>query len=133
MRNVVPNFDQLLLQRLSQPEGGWTYAVYLASMFALIIWRRESIVNYGLFRASYLFFAAAIVLPPIAWPVMSMFGPNTNGLYGFDNWQLVRTILGGGLGPGLFAAAVVCGLASMMPRIRYQSTMAGPPQKHPLD
>jgi predicted neutral ceramidase superfamily lipid hydrolase len=130
MRTTVPNLDQFLLQRLAQPEGGWIYAVYLASMFALIIWRRESIVNFGLFRASYLFFAAAIVLPPIVWPFLPMLsqGARMNG-----DGQILYSIMANGLGPMLFAAAVVCGLASMMPRIRYQSSPSGPPPKHPLD
>jgi hypothetical protein len=131
MRNNLPNFEQLLLQqRLSPQEGGWTYAVYLASMFALIMWRRESIVNFGLFRASYLFFAAALVLPPVVWPFLMSFPPIAMSS---GDSQIIRSILGSGLGPALFATAVVCGLASMMPRIRYQSSMAGPPSKHPLD
>ena len=130
MRKTVPNLDQLLLQRLAGSEGGLTYAVYLASMFAVIIWRRESIVNFGLFRASYLFFAAAIVLPPIIWPFLPTL--SQGGRMNADG-QILYSLLTSGMGPFLFAAAVVCGLASMMPRIRHQSTPPGPPPKHPLD
>jgi hypothetical protein len=119
MRSTVPNLDQFLL-----------HAVYLMSMFTVIIWRRDSIVNFGLFRASYLFFAAAIVLPPIVWPFLPIVsqGARWNG-----DGQILYSLLSTGLGPFLFAAAVICGLASMMPRIRHQSTPPGPPPKHPLD
>jgi predicted neutral ceramidase superfamily lipid hydrolase len=130
MQNMPPNFNQILLQRLMGSEGGLTYAVYLVSMFAVMIWRRESIVNFALFRVSYLLFAAAVVLPPVIFPFLPAFSQgnplNADG-------QILISLVTNGIGPLLFAAAVVCGLGSMMPAIRYQPPTPTQPQKHPLD
>jgi ABC-type spermidine/putrescine transport system permease subunit II len=123
----MQNYENLFFSRLLQNEGGWVQAVYVAAMFAILIWRRERIVSYKLFRASYFCFAGSIVLPPIVTPLMQLLvqsGRNSNGtIYTF--------IFASALAPICYAAAVVCGLASMMPeRVRFAAQPAGP---HPLD
>jgi hypothetical protein len=123
----MQNFESLMFSRLLQGEGGWTHAVYVASMFAILIWRRERIVSYKLFRASYFCFAGAIVLPPILTPLMQMLAQTGTG----SNSMIYTYIFAGSLAPICYAAAIVCGLASMMPeRVRFASQPVGP---HPLD
>jgi hypothetical protein len=126
---VQSNYQELLLQRLFQGDHSWAQAVYLAAMFAVMLWRKESIVNWGLFRMSYLLYGASLVLPPIITPLLPLAiqgrGINNDG-------QILTFAIVNALGPTLFAAAVICGLGSMMPRLRIVQ-QPGPPPKHPLD
>ncbi len=130
-------YEQLLLQRLFQTDGGgWTHAVYVAAMFVVIMWRKESIVNWWLFRMSYLLFAAALVIPPVVLPLLQWLasGAMLQGR-GTSEGQILLSILFSGTGPALFAGAVVCGLGSMMPRqFRFAAPLPpSPPAPHPLD
>jgi hypothetical protein len=134
---VNQGYEQLLLQRLFQTDStGWTHAVYVAAMFAVIMWRKEIVVNWPLFRTSYLLFAASLVIPPIMVPVMQWLasGVMIQGR-GASEGQILLSFLIIGTGPALFAGAVVCGLGSMMPRqYRFAPPPAPPqPQPHPLD
>ena len=124
----MPNYEQLLLQRLFQNESGWAQAVYLAGMFAMIIWRKESVVKWRLFRLSYLLFGASLVLPPIVVPFTQMLMNNRAG----TDQHVVAAVVAVGLGPALLAGAVICGLSAMMPRLALLQNPA-PPTKHPLD
>jgi hypothetical protein len=126
----MSNYQQLMMQRIFQPEGGWTYAVYLAGMFALVLARRESVLNVRLFRTSYLMFAAALVLPPIVLPFLPIL-TQSNSMNG--DGQILTSIVATGLGPVLFAGAVICALSSMLPPRTRSWQPAGPPPKHPLD
>jgi hypothetical protein len=134
---VNSGYEQLLLQRLFQTDsGGWTHAVYIAAMFAVIMWRKESVVNWWLFRTSYLLFAASLWIPPIVLPLPQWLasGAMVQGR-GANEGQMLLSILLTGTGPALFAGAVVCGLGSMMPRqYRFAPPPAPPqPRPHPLD
>jgi hypothetical protein len=123
----MQNYENLLLSRLLQNETGIAQAVYVAAMFAIVIWRRDRIVNYSLFRVSYLCFAAAIVLPHLITPLIQFVSQSGRASDG----QIALYIFGGALPPLCYAGAVICGLASMMPeRVRFTSQPAGP---HPLD
>jgi len=121
------DYDSLLMSRLLQGESGWAQAVYVAAMFAIVIWRRDRIVSDRLFRASYLFFAASLVAPYICTPLLQLLantGRNGNG-------QIYTYIFASVLAPACYAAAVVFGLTSMMPpRVRF---VQPPPMPHPLD
>jgi hypothetical protein len=131
--------EYLMLQQMFQGFGGgtlaWSYAVYLAGMFVVLLWRKENIVSWGLYRASYLLFAGALALPPVITPVLSMTmsGVMGRGGMGQADVSVLFTIFSSGLGPALFAGAVVCGLGSMMPRRVYNLPPPGAQQQHPLD
>lgn len=127
---VQNNYEQLFLQRLFQGEQGWVQAVYLAGMFAIVLWRKESVVNWRLFRMSYLLYGASLVLPPILTPLIQFFFYPNAGAYA--GGQVFTYIFISALGPLLFAAAVICALGSMLPRL-IVAQPAGPPTKHPLD
>ena len=134
---MMRGFDDLLmLQQLLQPMGSATVlfaAVYLAGMFAALVWRRESIVSWGLFRVSYFLFGASLIAPAIAGPIISLSLSANNRFVASDANVLLR-IVHGGLGPLLFAGAVVCGLAAMMPRRVFAVAPPAPKaEKHPLD
>jgi hypothetical protein len=126
---VQSNFQEILLQRLFQGDHAWAQAVYLAGMFAVVLWRKESVVNWRLFRLSYLLYGASLVLPPIVAPLIPLViqGGGVTG-----NGQIFTYIVSNAMGPTLFAAAVVCGLGSMLPRLMIAHNVP-PPQKHPLD
>ena len=120
----------VMMQRLFQGDTGWAEAVYLFGMFGILIWKREAVLNWGMFRMSYLLYGASLVLPPIVGPLVQLLirgGNNTNG-----DSQILTMILVTGTGPFLFAAAVACGLGSMVPRRTYVAPIVEP-TKHPLD
>jgi hypothetical protein len=132
--------EMMMLQQLMQSLGGamaWSYAIYVAGMFAALLWRKESVTNWGLFRASYLLFGASLILPPIVQPVvmMTMYGGAFRG--GGPTAGDASVLLGAvsnGIGPILFASAVICGLGSMMPRRVFSMPPPSmPQQQHPLD
>lgn len=128
----MPNLNQLLLQRLTQSDLGWMQVVYLAGMFAILIWRRESVVNPWLFRMSYLLFAAALVLPPIISPFLPGYSLGSS-LGGVDSQTFINAAANA-IGPGFFAGAIICGLGSLLPPLKNTSRpIAAPPPKHPLD
>ena len=129
----MQNYDQLFLQRLffGDATTGWAQAVYLAGMFAIVIWRRESVVNWWLFRTSYLLFGAAIFLPHLVVPATQMAFANRAGGGGGDG-PIFTYIIANSMGPALLAAAIICGLGSMLPRLII-SHSSGPSAPHPLD
>jgi hypothetical protein len=128
--------EYMMIQQLIQSLGG-ANAIYVAGMFAALLWRRESVMNWGLFRASYLLFAASLLLPPIIQSVVMMTmasgGFRTGGMQGDAN--VLLSAISGGIGPGLFAGAVICGLGSMMPRriFNMPPPASEPKPQHPLD
>jgi hypothetical protein len=131
----MQQMDQLLLQRLFQSDSaGWIQVVYLAAMFAVVMWRKESIVNWGLFRASYLFFGASLVVPSIVLPIIQWIVPGAGfgGPGRMTGSSIGTQIFMNSVGPACFAGAVVCGLACMAPR---RARIARPVQTvpHPLD
>jgi hypothetical protein len=129
--------DYMMYQRLIASlggAGGWHYAVYVAGMFAALLWRKESIVNWSLFRASYLLFAAGLVLPAVIQPVLMMTMYSGGGGPRAADANILLGAISNGLGPGLFAGAIICGLGSMMPRRTFNlPPPALPQQQHPLD
>jgi hypothetical protein len=129
VQNAYQQYQQLMLERLFQGQQAWPQAVYLAGMFAIVLWRKESVVNWRLFRLSYLLYAASLILPPIVLPLFEFVTP---GGVGKAESQIFLYMISSGLGTWLFAAAVICGLGSMMPRLIIHHADL-PPQKHPLD
>jgi hypothetical protein len=130
----MPGIEQLLFQRLFTGDSGLAQAVYVAGMFAILIWRREAVVNWWLFRTSYLLYGASLIAPPILTPLIGILanGGNRN-LSGINaDGQVFSLIFTLAVGPLLLAAAVICGLGSMIPRLSIAPPL-GPPPKHPLD
>jgi hypothetical protein len=127
---VQSNYSDLLLQRLFGGDHSWAQAVYLAGMFAVLLWRKESVVNWRLFRISYLLYGGSIVLPAIITPLLPL-AVQGRGI-GSSEAQILTYAIINAIGPTLFAAALVCGLGSMMPRLKMTQS-PGPPPKHPLD
>jgi hypothetical protein len=117
----------LLLQRLFQSDTVWIQLVYIAAMFSVLFWRRESVLNWWLFRTSYILYGTSLVAPHIARPVVDLLGQSRS-----SDGQFVTYIIVNVLGPTLFAAAIICGLGSMTPRLT-PAQPPGPPPKHPLD
>src|SRR5690349_2520201 len=105
--------EMMMLQQMLQSLGGatgWASAIYVAGMFAALLWRRESIVNWGLFRASYLLFAASLLLPAVVSPVLMMTmysGGFRGGGPAQGDASVLLSAISGGLGPGLFAGAII--------------------------
>jgi hypothetical protein len=123
----MQNYEQLLLQRLFQGDTSWAQAVYIAGMFAILIWRRERVVNWWLLRTSYLLYGAALVLPHVLTPLVQLLVQNHSG-----DAQIFTYIVATAIGPTFLAGAVICGLGSMIPRLIIAQP-PGPPPKHPLD
>jgi hypothetical protein len=136
----VQGYEQLLYlsQRMFQAgESGWAQAVYLAAMFAVVVWRKESVESWMLYRYSFLLYAASLVVPPIVLPLLqSSLAQNRNMGNLMPGGEVFTSIIYSSVWPLLFALAVVFGLASMMPRalLPYRPPQPpGPPVPHPLD
>jgi hypothetical protein len=133
MNNYQMNsYEQMIFERLFEGGNAWVQAVFIAGLFGILIWRRESVVSWGLFRASYLFYGASLVMPPIIGPLSQFLAGTINRNPTALDSQAFATILVSATGPFLFAIAVACGLGSMIPRPTY---IARPiePTRHPLD
>jgi hypothetical protein len=129
----MQRMDQLLLQRLLQNDStSWIQVVYLAAMFAVVMWRKDSIVNWGMFRASYIFYGISLVAPAIVLPLLQWMVPGA-GFPGAGPSSYIGTqIFMNAVGPTCFALAVVCGLGCMAPR-RVFASRPVPTTPHPLD
>src|SRR5262245_54858451 len=111
---TMPNYEQFLMQRLFQGDGGgWMHVVYLAGMFLVLIFRRDSVLNPWLFRMSYLLFAAALVLPHIITPFLPVMSQAAR--MGNVDTQTFIWATANAIGPVLFAGAIICGLGSLLP------------------
>jgi hypothetical protein len=120
------NFQELLLTRLFG--SGWVQAIYVAGMFAVLMWRKESVTKWRLFRLSYLLYGASLVLPPLILPLLTVAVQRPNISNDIFTYAIISA-----MEPILFASAVLCGLGSMMPRHNYARPVEMPPAKHPLD
>ena len=128
--------EQFFLSQLFG-SNGLLYAVFLAGMFAVVLFKREGIAIPGMFKLAYWLFAAAIVVPPCLMSLASammdqpfasvqMSGPRASDL------GLTLTALYSGAGPVLFALSMLCAFGSMFPR-KLPRAVQAPPGKHPLD
>ena len=132
------DMEMVQLMQMRQLFGGgstWAEAICLTGLFVLVIFRRESIVSWRLFRFAYLLIAVAILAPPLIIAgfqlepgMLTQTGSSPNYVS-----RLVFSIALSCVGPLCLAAAVVCAFGSVLPR----DTFSGPPrivpQKHPLD
>lgn len=113
------------------------YAVFLAGMFAVVFFKRESIAIPGMFKLAYWLFAAAIVVPPCLMSLASAIMDQPFGsvqMRGARPSDLGSTLsmLYSAAGPALFAVSVLCAFGSMFPR-KLPRAVEAPPGKHPLD
>jgi hypothetical protein len=137
--------EWLAMRQLFGGGNTWVEGICLIGLFALVLFRREAIVNWRMFRFAYLFLAASVVLPPLVLAALqvepgtfSQMG-NTNGLPGRLVWSLALN----GIGPILLAASIVCAFGSILPRATFtepavtEPAVTEPavtePTKHPLD
>src|SRR5262245_12383559 len=131
----MQNLDQFLfaLQRVAQSESGIAQGVYLAGIFAVLLWRRESVSSWWLFRMSVLLYGGSLVVPAIVTPLMRPLIVAGPGYPPNDFSQIVCSIAIGAMWPALFAGAVICGVSSMLPRIAPWRSAPPFPGPHPLD
>jgi hypothetical protein len=70
----------LLQPMLQGTQSVWVQAVYLAGMIAALLWKTRSVENWSLFRYSFLFYAASLIVPQIVNPfMMSLLMENGRG------------------------------------------------------
>lgn len=122
---------------LSQLFGGQNliHAVFLAGMFAVVLFRRETIAIPGMFKLAYWLFAAAIVVPacitPFATAMSGSFSARMRGPMASDVGWVLNAVYTA-TGPVLFALSVLCAFGSMFPRKLRPASIAAP-APHPLD
>src|SRR5689334_13686058 len=130
--------QELLLLKQMIGADNWLSAVFLAGMFAILAFRRESIEIPGLFKLSILIFAASLVMPALLAPLVSAFGGGNygggapfGGGYTRSNGDLgfVVSLVYGIAGPGLFALSLMCGVWSVFPRKLPKPRAAAVPTK----
>lgn len=124
--------ELMLNLRLLNPHG-LLDAVFLAGMFAAIVFKKESIVIPGMFRLAYWLFALSIILPACLTPALApLMAQNTSfGGVSAGEMGVVFNVLSMATGPVLFALSLLCMFGSMFPRKMPPPPAA--PTKHPLD
>jgi hypothetical protein len=134
--------DMSELMLLRQMAGGdvWLSVACLLGLFGVVIFRRESIVNWRLFRLSYILLAASIAVPALLLPALNMgFGggniTRNLGVSGMGpDKSLGLLLLLNGTGPTLLAFCILCAFGSLLPRNIYDlNRPPAAPMKHPLD
>ena len=121
--------QELMLGRLLN-SSGLLDAVFLAGMFAVLLFRRESIAIPGMFKLAYWLFGLSIVVPACMLPFVTAVRGTFSGPLA-DDVEVVLSILYSGTGPALLALSVLCAFGSMFPRKMPPPPAA--PTKHPLD
>lgn len=125
--------QELMLGRLFN-SNSLLDAVFLAGMFAVIAFKKESITVPGLFRLAYWLFGLSIIVPACLTPSLApmMASPSVYGGGPRSNEVgLVLSVLYSGSGPVLLALSVLCAMGSMLPHKQRPAPAA--PAKHPLD
>lgn len=126
--------QELVLSQLLNSNGA-LHAVFLAGLFLIVAFRKESIAIPGMFKLAYVLFAMSIFLPAVMLPIMNSLGGISSrtfrGPVAADvNW--VVNIVYSGAGPALFSLSLLCAFGSMFPR-NLRMPPAPAPTKHPLD
>jgi hypothetical protein len=127
----MPSEMMMLRQMLS---GDQLPLVVLAALFVALLFRRESIVSFRLFRLGYIFFILSLVLPVLLQSFLAAVGPPGGLRSGFPADGYLLAIYNS-LGPLFSAIGLLCILGSLMPPRTKRSRVVSPapPQKHPLD
>ena len=105
--------EMLMLRQMFS--GNYLPAVLLAGLFVALLFRRDSIESYPLFRLGYIFFILSLVLPALAQSYLA--AANVGG------WSRVEFsgdgtpfALFNAIGPIFQAIGLMCTLGSLMPR-----------------
>jgi hypothetical protein len=126
--------DSQLLMLRQLLSGDHLPLVVLSGLFVALLFRRESITSFGLFKLGYIFFIVSLVIPALVQSFLiaiSAPGGLRSGLSGDGtSFAIVNA-----LGPIFLAVGLMCILGSLMPLRAKRSPFMppAPPQKHPLD
>jgi hypothetical protein len=106
------------LTRALQSADVWLAVAYVGGMFAVAGFRPQNIASGVLFRLSFIAFGVALVIPALADGLVTLvnLGNSSSARKSSSNsgaaWPLV-SMLGHLFGKGVFAVAIVLGLASL--------------------
>lgn len=126
--------DQFVLSQLFSSQGV-SHAVFLAGLFAVVLFKKESIAIPGMFKLAYFLFAAAIVLPACITPFAAVMKGSFSGHMGartFSDLDWTISLALNAAGPLLFALSILCAFGSLFPR-KLPPPPPSAPVKHPLD
>jgi hypothetical protein len=128
------NFEYAQLMMLRQLSGDYLPVVVLSGLFVALLFRRESITSYGLFKVGYILFILSLVVPTLVQSFLVLVGP-PNGLRGGPSAEVASFTIISSLGPICLAVGLICILGSLMPSLatRLPAKPPAAPQKHPLD
>jgi hypothetical protein len=131
--------ELILWDRMLQGYEGTAHylkIIVLIGMLVVLLFRREAIVNRGVFRASYLLFGTSLLISAVA-SVMTY--DNTNLMAQMmgqrrpsEQTPWILNILSNAVPAGLFALSVMCLLGSLLPPAKKPLT-SPVAQPHPLD
>lgn len=127
--------QEMVLSQLLNSTG-LMHAVFLAGLFLIVIFKKESIAIPGMFKLAYWLFAISIALPAAMLPIMSSIsGSPMRGFRGVNGADVgwVLNVIYSGTGPALFALSLLCAFGSMFPRNLRLPPAPSAPVKHPLD
>jgi hypothetical protein len=120
-----------------QMMGGesWVHAVFLAGLFAVILFRRDQIVSPYTFRVSVILFVLSFILPIVVTSMVQQMGrAGRPGFIGSPDAGTFFQVIALGVGPFLFGLRVLLCILSMLPPwSRYPQPPSRPQEPHPLD
>jgi hypothetical protein len=124
--------EMLMLKQMFS--GNYLPAVLLAGLFAALLFRRDSISSYPLFRLGYIFFILSLVLPALAESFLiavNVGGGSRGGFPGEGTPYAILNIIG----PIFQGIGLMCTLGSLIPQPAKRTPFVPPasPQRHPPD
>lgn len=129
--NGDPDYVRFLLMQNQSQGNTWLVLSLLVGFLLAVLYKREAVVSWIMFRLAAIIYAFAIVIPSLttaligaAVSVFAAGGPNTEIQFALS--------FGNCLGPIALAISFLCLVSSMIPSkaIRAQPIVS---QKHPLD
>src|SRR5438128_2147523 len=111
--------SELMFFRQLSGSDTWLHVACLGGLFALVIFRRESIVSWRLFKLSYVLLALSIIVPALLWPLGTIGGGIVRNMANssiHSDQGLGTLLLLNGSGPTLLAFSIFCAFGAVMPK-----------------
>ncbi len=130
------NAIELMFFRQMLGGDSWVQAVFLAGVFAVLLYRRDKIVAPYMFRVAIILFVLSFIVPVVFTAILqyAAAGRRGGGVVGFSDDGALMHVISTATGPVLLGLAVLLCVLSMLPaHSRYPSPPVRQDEPHPLD
>ncbi len=126
-----PEYVRFLLMQNQNPGNTWLVLSMIVGFLSAILYKREAVVSWTLFRIAAIIYSFSIVIPPLTTALMGTAGSMLASGGANAEIQLALSF-GNCLGPIALAISFLCLISSMIPSKAMRSQPVVP-TKHPLD